>query len=99
MLESSEKMWFTEEKNGKLLLYSCLENPMYSMKRQKDMTWKDEPTRLMGAQYAAEEEQRNNLRRNEDAGSKWKQCPIVDVSVGEIKSNAFKKILRRNLEC
>ena len=45
----------------------------------------------MGAQYAAEEEQRNNLRRNEDAGSKWKQCPIVDVSRGEMKSHAVKK--------
>ena len=91
MLESSEKMWFTEAKNGKPLQYSYLENPMYSMKRQKDLTWKDEPTRLMGAKYAAEKEQRNNLRRNEDAASKWKQCPIVDVSRGEMKSHAVKK--------
>ena len=70
--------------------YSCLENPMYSMKRQKYMTWKDEPTRLIGARYAAGEEQRNNLRRNEDAGPKWKQCPIVDVFRGEMKSHAGK---------
>ena len=63
---------------------------MYSMKRQKDMTWKDEPTRLMGAQCAAEEEQRNNLRRNEDTGSKWKQCSIVNVSRGEMKFHAVK---------
>ena len=41
MLESSEKVWSTEEGNGRLLLYSCLENPMNSMKRQKDMTLKD----------------------------------------------------------
>ena len=70
--------------------YSCLENPMYSMKRQKYMTWKDEPTRLIDAHYAAGEEQRNNLRRNEDAGPKWKQCPIVDVFRGEMKSHVGK---------
>ena len=33
MVESSDKMWSTVEGNGKLLQYSCLENPMNSMKR------------------------------------------------------------------
>ena len=42
MVESSDKMWCAGEGNGKLLQYSCLENPMKSMKRQKDMTLKDE---------------------------------------------------------
>ena len=37
MVESSDKMWPTGEGNGKPLQYSCLENPMNSMKRQKDM--------------------------------------------------------------
>ena len=51
-VESSDKMWPTGEGNGKLLQYSCLENPMNSMKRQKDRTLKDELPRWVGAQYA-----------------------------------------------
>jgi len=51
MVESSDKTWSTEEGNGKPLQYSCLANPMNSMKRQKDMTLKDEgwkvPTMLL----------------------------------------------------
>ena len=43
MLESSDKMWSTGEGNGKPLQYSCLENPMNNMKRQKDRTLGDEP--------------------------------------------------------
>ena len=35
---------------GKPLQYSCLENPMNSMKRQKDRTLKDELSMLVGAQ-------------------------------------------------
>ena len=47
--QSSDKTWFTGEGNGKPFQYSCLENPMNSMKRQKDMTLKDELPRLVGA--------------------------------------------------
>ena len=65
MVESSDKTWSTGEGNGKLFQYSFLENPMNSMKRQKDMTLKDELSRLVGAQYAAGEEWRNNSRKNE----------------------------------
>ena len=54
MVESSEKMWYTGEGNGKPLHYSCLENPMESRKRQKVRTLKDELPRLVGAQYATE---------------------------------------------
>ena len=54
MVESFEKMWSMGEQNGKPLQYSCLENPMNSMKRQKDGTLKDELPRLVGAQYAME---------------------------------------------
>ena len=64
MVESSDKIWSTGEENGKPLQYSCLENPMNSMKRQKDMTLKDELPRWEGAQYSTEEEQRNNSRKN-----------------------------------
>ena len=52
MVESSDKMWSTGEGNGKPLQYSCLENPMNSMKRQKDRALKDELPRSIGAQYA-----------------------------------------------
>ena len=48
----SDKMWSTGEGNGKPLQYSCLENTMNSMKRQKGMTLKDELPRSVGAQYA-----------------------------------------------
>ena len=84
MVESSNKMWSTGEGNGKPLQYSCLENAMNSMKRQKDMTLKDELPRSVGAQYATGE-RRNSCRRNEEAESKWKQHPAVDVSGGESK--------------
>ena len=60
MVESSDKMWFTGEGNGKPLQYSCLENPMNSMKRQKDWTLKDKIPRLVGAQYATGDQWRNN---------------------------------------
>ena len=79
MLKSSDKMWPTGEGNGKPLQYSCLVNPMNSMKRQKDMTLKDELPRLVGAQYATGEEWRNNSRENEETEPKQKQRPVVDV--------------------
>ena len=66
MVESSDKMWPTGEGNGKPIQYSCLENVMNSMKRQKHRTLKDELPRLVGAQYAAGEECRNNSRKNEE---------------------------------
>ena len=52
MVENFDKTWSTGEENGKTLQYSCLENPMNNMKRQKDRTLKDELPRLVGAQYA-----------------------------------------------
>ena len=73
-------MWSTGEGNGKSLQYSCLENPMNSIKMQKDMTLKDELPRLVGAQYATGEEWRNNTRKNEEMESKRKQLPVVDVT-------------------
>ena len=50
MVESSDKTWTAGEGNGKPLQYSFLENPMNSMKRQKDRTLKDELPRSVGAQ-------------------------------------------------
>ena len=86
-------MWSTEEGNGKPLQYFCLKSSMNSMKRQKDMTLKDELPRLVGAQYVTGEEQRNSSRRNEGAEPKQKQHPVVDVSGGESKSDAIKNCI------
>ena len=66
VLESSDKMWSTGERNVKSRQYSGLENPMNSMKRQKDRTLKDELPKLVGAQYATGDQWRNNSRKNEE---------------------------------
>ena len=58
MVETSDKMWSTGEGNGKPLQYFYLENPMNSMKRQKDRTLKDELPRWVGAQYATGDQRR-----------------------------------------
>ena len=77
-MESSDKTWSTGEGNGKPLQYSCLENPMNSMKRQKDRTLKDELLRSLGAQYATGDQWRNNSRENKGMEPKQKQHPVVD---------------------
>ena len=80
MVESSNKTWPTGEGNGKPSQYSCLENPMNSVTRQKDRTLKDELPRLVGAQYATGEQWRNNSRKNEEMEPKQKQHPVVDMT-------------------
>ena len=70
MVEKSDRMWSTGEGNGKPLQYSCLENPMNSMKREKGRTLKEELSRLVGAQYATGYQWRNNSRKNEEKESK-----------------------------
>ena len=75
MVESSAKTWSTGEGNGKPLQYSCLENPMNSMKRQKDVTLKELP-RLVGAQNPTGEEWKNNTRKKEETdGATAKTMP------------------------
>ena len=91
MVESSEKMWSTGEGKGKPLQYSCLENPMNSMKRQKDRTLKDECPRSVGAQYATGEEWRNNSRKNEEIEAKQKQHPVVEVTGNGSKAQCCKE--------
>ena len=70
MVERSDRMWSPGEGNGKPLQYSCLENPMNSMKRQKDRILKEELPRLVGAQNATGDQWRifleNNSRKNEE---------------------------------
>ena len=53
VVERSDKMWSTGERNGRPLYYSCLENPLNSRKRQKVRTLKDELPRSVGAQDAS----------------------------------------------
>ena len=100
LVESSDKMWSTGEGNGKILQYSCLENPMNSMKRQKVRTLKDELPRSVGAQYATGDQWRNNSTKNEETELKQKQHPVVDMTGDGSKVQFCKKtILRKNLEC
>ena len=66
MVESADETWSTGEGNGKPLQYSCLENPLNSMKRQKDRILKDELPRSVGAQYATGDQWRNNSRKKEE---------------------------------
>ena len=73
MVERSDGTWSTGEGNGKPLQYSCLENPMSSMKRQYDRIPKEELPRSLGAQYATGDQQRNNSRKNEETEPKPKQ--------------------------
>ena len=80
MVEGSDKMWSTGEGNAKPLQYSCLENPMTSMKRQKDRTLKDELPRSVGSQYATGDQWRTNSRKNEGMEPKQKQYSVVDVT-------------------
>ena len=89
-MESSDKTWSTGEGNGKPLQYSCLENPMNSMKKQNDRTLKDKLPRLIGAQYAPGEQWRNNYRKNEEMEPKQKRHPVVDVTGDRSNSDALK---------
>ena len=69
MVERSDRTWSTGEGNGKPLQYSCLENPMNSMKRQNDRI-------LVGAQYATGDQRRNSYSKNEWVEPKQKQYPV-----------------------
>ena len=80
MVERSDRMWSTGEENGKPLQYSCLENPMNSMKRQNDRIPKEKLPRSLGAQYATGDQWRNNSKKNGGMEPKQKQYPAVDVT-------------------
>ena len=80
MVEKSDRMWSTGEGNGKPLQYSCLENPMNSMKRQNYRISKEELPRSVGAQHPTGDQWRNHPRKNEGMEPKQKQYPAVDVT-------------------
>ena len=72
MVERSDRMWSTGEGNGKPCQYSCLENPMNSMKRQNVRILKEELPRSVGAPHATGDQWRNNSRKNEGMEPKQK---------------------------
>ena len=90
MVERSDRMWSTGEGNGKPLQYSCLENPMNSMKRQSDGILKEELPRSVGAQYATGDQWRNNSRKNKGTEPKQKH-PVVDVTGDRSKVQCCKE--------
>ena len=80
MVERSDTIWSTGEGNGQPLQYSCLENPMNSMKRQNDRILKGELLGSVRAQCATGDQWRNNSRKNEGTEPKQNQYPAVDVT-------------------
>ena len=76
MVERSDRMWSSGEGNGKSLQYSCLENPMNSMKKQNGRILKEEFPRSVGAQYTTGNQWRNNSRKNEGMEPKQKQYQL-----------------------
>ena len=64
---------------------------MNSMKRQNDMTMKDEFPRPVGAQYATRDQWRNNSSKNEETELKQKQHPVVDVNGDGSKVRCYKE--------
>ena len=91
IVEGSDRLWSSGEGKGKPLQYSCLENPMNSMKRQKDRTQKDELPRLVGAQYG--DQWRNNSRKNDEMEPKQKQNPVEDRTDDGSKKDAIKSTI------
>ena len=92
MVDNSDKTWFTGEGNGKPLQHSCLENPMNDMKRQKDMTLKDELPKSVGAQYVTGESREiapEGMKRLSQSGNNaqlWK-CLVVQVNSHAVKDS------------
>ena len=83
IVEWSDRMRSTGGGNGKPLQYSCLENPMNSMKRQNDRILKEKLPRSVGAQYDTGDS--GEIRNNEGVVPKQKQHPVVDVTADRSK--------------
>ena len=86
---ANQKIVFS--KNGKPLQYSCLKNPMHSMKRQNDRILKDELPRSVGPQYATGDQWRNNSIKNEGMEPKQKQYPAGDATGDRNKVQCCKE--------
>ena len=90
MVEISDRMWSTEEGNGKPLQDSCLENPMSSMKKQNDRILKEELPRSVGARYASGNQWKNTSKKNGGMEPNQKQYPVVDVNGDRSKVRCCK---------
>ena len=90
MVERSDRMWSTGERNGKPLQYSCLEIRMNRMKRQNDRTLKEELPRSVGAQYATGDQWRNNSKRMKGLSQSKNNTQLWMGLVIEARSNAGK---------
>ena len=90
-LSRTDRIWSTGEGNGKPLQYSCLENPMNSMKGQNDRILKEELPMSLGTKYATGDQRRNNSRMNEGMEPKQKQYPAVDVTGDRSKIRCCKE--------
>ena len=65
IVENSDKTWSTRGGNGKPLQYSCCENPISCIKRQKDMTPKDKPP--------AQKEEQKAITNSPEQLTQWKR--------------------------
>ena len=92
MVERSDRMWSTGEANGKPLQYSCLENPINSMKRQKDRTLKEELPRSVGAHMLLEisgeitPERMKGWSQSENNTQVWMGL-VIEARSDAVKSN------------
>ena len=91
MVDRSDRMWATGEGNGNPRHYSCLENPMNSVKRQSDRILKEELPRSVDARYATGDQWRNNSRKNEGMEPKKKQYQAVDGTGDRSKIRRYKE--------
>ena len=92
MVKRSERMWSTGEGNGKPIQYSCLENPVNSMKRQKDRTLKDElprsevPSMLLEICGEITPERMNGWSQSKNNIQLWMGL-VTDARSDVVKSN------------
>ena len=93
MVESSDRMWSTGEGNGKPLQYSCLENPMNSMRRQNDRILKEELPRSVGAQYTTGDQWRNTSERMKGCSQSINNTQLWMGLVIEARSDAVKSTI------
>ena len=109
IVKSSDKTQsiYCGERNGSPVQDSCLENPMDSMTRQKDMMLENKQPLPPGWKVSImllgrTESNSNRSSKNETAGPKWEWCSTVGVSGGESKAWCCKEqycIETWNLRC
>ena len=99
MGERSDTIWSTGEGNGKSFQYSCLENPMNSMKRQNDRILKEKLPRSVGAQYATADQWKITPERMKRCSQSKNNTQLWIWLVIEARSDVVRAILQRNLEC